>query len=241
MLECASELEMPPPSLVCWCARCAWFLSGMLIETEGVGNPTEEQKHHQHHHTNITTAASKSDIFKKKVLAQVEERIWSDAALPVTRRDARPVGRFCFQLDFHTWRRALGWRTLFFGLCCARALFLWGEKIVRTLGSAQVNWRCYPRPWFVGALGAPGSTLACLMPSEWDRPAEQKTSPPSESEVRAYPQQDAPPLSTPTSTATTTLLRMRLLGHSCSEPLSRKCFHHRDCLHDERSYRLHRC
>ena len=111
-------------SLVCWCARWAWFLSGMLIETEGVGNPTAEQKHHQHHHTNTTTAASKSDIFKIKVLAQVEERIWSDADLPVTRRDVRPVGRFCFQLDFHTWRRALGWRTLFFGLCCARALFL---------------------------------------------------------------------------------------------------------------------
>ena len=49
------------------------------------------------------------------------------------------------------------------------------------------------------------------------------------------PLQDAPPLSTPTSTAITTLLRMRLIGHSCSEPLSRKCFHHRDCLHVERS------
>ena len=137
MLECAGELEMPPPSLVCWCARCAWFLSGMLIETEGVGNPTAEQKHHEHHHTNTTTAASKSDIFKIKVVAQVEERIWSDAALPVTRRDARPVG-----LDFHTWRRAIGWRTLFFGLCCARALFfgvkkscaLWGVR--KSIGDA---------------------------------------------------------------------------------------------------------
>ena len=93
----------------------------MLIETEGVGNPTAEQKHHQHHHTNTTTVASESDIFKIKVLAQVKERIWSDADLPLTRRDARPVGRFCFQLDFHKWRRALGWRTLFCGLCFARS------------------------------------------------------------------------------------------------------------------------
>ena len=35
--------------------------------------------------------------------------------------------------------------------------------------SAQLSSRFYPRAWFVGALGAPGSTLACLMPSEWDR------------------------------------------------------------------------
>ena len=116
------------------------------------------------------------------------------------------------------------------------------------LYSAQVNWKLYHRPWFVGALGAPGSTLACLMPSVWDRSPfcdrsggqsdrRAKTSPRSESEVHAYPQQDAPPLSTPTSTAITTLFRMRLIGYSCSEPLSRECFHHRDCLHDEGSHR----
>ena len=29
-LKCASQLEMLPPSLVCWCARCAWFRSGMF-------------------------------------------------------------------------------------------------------------------------------------------------------------------------------------------------------------------
>ena len=40
------------------------------------------------------TVASESDIFKMKVLAQVEERIWSDADLPITRRDASAVGRF---------------------------------------------------------------------------------------------------------------------------------------------------
>ena len=120
MLECASELEMPISSLVCWCARCA-FNSGMLIGTEGVGNPTAEQKHHQHHHINTTTVASESDIFKIKVLAQVEERIWSDADLPVTRRDARPVERFCFQLDSHKWKRALDRQTLFCGLCFARS------------------------------------------------------------------------------------------------------------------------
>ena len=41
--------------------------------------------------------------------------------MPVTRRDARPVGRFCFQLNYHKWRRALDWRTLFCGLCFARS------------------------------------------------------------------------------------------------------------------------
>ena len=133
MLECASGLEILSQSLVCWCARCAWFHSGMLIETEGVGNPTAEQKHHQHHHTNTTTVASESDIFKIKVPAQVKERIWSDADLPLTRRDARPVGRFCFQLNYHKWRRALDWRTLFCGL--RFALFL--KKIVRTLKCAS--------------------------------------------------------------------------------------------------------
>ena len=43
-------------------------------------------------------------------------------------------------------------------------------EISRARRSAQVSWRCYLRPWFIGALGAPGSTLACLMSSEWDRP-----------------------------------------------------------------------
>ena len=100
------------------------------------------------------------------VLARVENRIWSDADSAHKHVEIRVQWKVLFSIRLSQVEVRLIYELCFVD-CVLHSLIF--EKSC-ALCNAQVNWRCYTRPWFVGALGAPGSTLACLIPSEWDRP-----------------------------------------------------------------------
>ena len=101
------------------------------------------------------------------VFARVENRIWSDADSAHEHVEIRVSSEGVVFSKISTSGGAL----LIGKLClvdCVLLAILFEKSCAR--GSAQVSWRCCHRPWFVGALGAPGSSLAYLMPSEWDGP-----------------------------------------------------------------------